>query len=246
MGAQNIYDDPGFFAGYAKLPRSQHGLPVVFEWPAFRRLLPPSLDGSRVLDLGCGTGALARELRKLGASAVIGVDLSERMLEQARARTPDQHIVFQRADLETFAPEPVSFDLVVSSLALHYIADFPALARRIAAGLRPGGRFVFSVEHPIFTAHGGSGWITGPNGEKLHWPVDRYRDEGKRTTSWIVDGVEKVHRTTETYVNGLIDAGLRLLRLEEPEAEPAALADHPEWRDERRRPPFLLLAAERG
>jgi SAM-dependent methyltransferase len=246
MGAQNIYDDPEFFAGYAKLPRSQHGLPVVFEWPAFRRLLPRSLQGLRVLDLGCGTGALARELRKLGAREVVGIDLSERMLAEARARTPDQHIVFQRADLETFAAETDGFDLVVSSLALHYLNDFLALARRTAAALRQGGRFVFSVEHPIFTAQGGGGWITGPNGEKLHWPVDRYRDEGKRETSWIVDGVEKYHRTTETYVNGLIDAGLRLLRLEEPEAEPVALAEHPEWRDERRRPPFLLLAAERA
>ena len=245
MGTQNIYDDPDFFAGYANLPRSRDGLAVVFEWPAFRRLLPPSLQGLRVLDLGCGTGALARELRNLGACEVIAVDLSERMLAEARTRTPDEQIIFRRADLETFAPEPDGFDLVVSSLALHYLADFAALARRTKAALRPGGRFVFSVEHPIFTAHGGSGWITGSNGEKLHWPVDRYRDEGKRKTNWIVDGVEKYHRTTETYVNGLMDAGLRLLRLEEPEAEPPALADHPEWRDERRRPPFLLLAAER-
>ena len=245
MAAQNVYDDPDFFAGYAKLPRSQHGLSVVFEWPAFQRLLPPSLQGARVLDLGCGTGALARELRKRGACAVVGVDLSERMLAVARERTPDPQIVFLRADLETFAAEPDSFDLVVSSLALHYLVDFPALARRIAAALRPGGRFVFSVEHPIFTAQGG-GWITGPGGEKLHWPVDHYRDEGKRSTNWIVDGVVKIHRTTETYVNGVIDAGLRLLRLEEPEAEPAALAAHPEWRDERRRPPFLLLAAQRS
>jgi len=246
MSAQNIYDDPDFFTGYAKLPRSQHGLPVVYEWPAFRRLLPASLQGLLVLDLGCGTGALARELRKLGAREVLGVDLSERMLAEARTRTPDAQIVFQRADLETFAPEPDSFDLVVSSLALHYIIDFPALARRVAAALRPGGRFVFSVEHPIFTAHGSGAWVTGPDGEKLHWPVDRYRDEGKRKTSWIVDGVEKYHRTIETYVNGLIDAPLRLLRLEEPHADAEALADHPEWCDESRRPPFLLLAAERG
>ena len=61
----------------------------------------------------------------------------------------------------------------------------------------------------------------------------------------FVDGVVKYHRTMETYVNGLLDAGLRLVRLEEPEGEGALLAVHPEWRDERRRPPFLLMAADR-
>jgi hypothetical protein len=46
-------------------------------------------------------------------------------------------------------------------------------------------------------------------------------------------------------VNGLLDAGLRLVRLEEPEADAALLAEKPEWLEERRRPPFMLLAAER-
>jgi hypothetical protein len=109
----------------------------------------------------------------------------------------------------------------------------------------PGGRFAFSVEHPIFTADGGSAWHTAPDGARLHWPVDRYREEGERRTTWFVDGVVKFHRTTETYVNTLLDAGLILARLEEPEAEQSAYAEHPEWRDERRRPPFLLLAADR-
>jgi hypothetical protein len=110
----------------------------------------------------------------------------------------------------------------------------------------PGaGRLAFSVEHPIFTANGTSDWFTGADGTRLHWPVDRYRDEGERRTKWFVDGVVKYHRSVESYVNALLDAGLILARLEEPEAELAALAEHPEWRDERRRPPFLLLAADR-
>ena len=66
-----------------------------------------------------------------------------------------------RASLEAFAAEPASFDLVVSSLALHYIADYAGLVRRIATWLVPGGRFAFSVEHPIFTAHGTSDWHKG-------------------------------------------------------------------------------------
>ena len=245
MVAQNIYDDPDFFAGYARLPRSEHGLAVVYEWAAFQRLLPASLADMRVLDLGCGLGYFAREARARGAREVLGVDLSERMLSEARRRTDDPAIVFVRASLEEFAADPASFDLVVSSLALHYIADYAGLVRRIAGWLVPGGRLTFSVEHPIFTAHGSSDWHKGPDGAALHWPVDRYREEGERRTRWFVDGVVKYHRTVETYVNGLLDAGFRLARLEEPETDPALLAQKPEWRHERRRPPFLLIAADK-
>jgi SAM-dependent methyltransferase len=245
MTAQNIYDDPDFFAGYSKLPRSERGLGIVYEWAAFQRLLPASLTDKRVLDLGCGLGYFAREARERGARQVIGVDLSERMLDEARRRTADTGIVYVRESLETFSSDPAAFDLVVSSLALHYIADYAGLARRIATWLAPGGRFAFSVEHPIFTAHGTSDWHKGVDGTVLHWPVDRYRDEGERRTRWFVDGVVKYHRTVETYVNALLDAELRLVRLEEPEADAALLAEKPEWLQERRRPPFLLLAADR-
>jgi SAM-dependent methyltransferase len=245
MGAQNIYDDPDFFAGYAQLPRSEHGLSAVFEWAAFQRLLPASLTDLRVLELGCGLGYFAREAWGRGAREVVGVDISERMLDEARRRTSDEGIIYVRSGLEEFETDGASFDLVVSSLALHYVADYPALVRRVATWLAPSGRFAFSVEHPIYTAHGSSDWHKSADGTALHWPVDRYRDEGERRTRWFVDGVVKYHRTVETYVNGLRDAGLRLVRLEEPEADAASLAEQPEWREERRRPPFLLLAADR-
>jgi len=245
MTAQNIYDDPDFFAGYAKLPRSEQGLGIVYEWPAFQRLLPASVTDMRVLDLGCGLGYLARELRARGCGPIIAIDLSERMLAEARERTNDAGIDYRRSSLEDFAAEPEAFDLVVSTLALHYIDDYPALVRRIARWLAPGGRLAFSVEHPIFTAAGATDWVRDATGAVQHWPVDRYRDEGERRTRWFVDGVVKYHRTVESYVNGLLDAGLRLVRLEEPEAEPALLAVKPEWQQDRRRPPFLLLAADR-
>jgi hypothetical protein len=131
-------------------------------------------------------------------------------------------------------------------LALHYIADYRLIVGRIARCLVPGGRLAFSVEHPIYTASGNAAWHHGPDGVPAHWPVDRYREEGERRTHWFVDGVVKYHRTIETYVNTLLDAGFILVRLEEPEADSQALlTEHPEWRDERRRPPFLLMAADR-
>ena len=245
MTAQNIYDDPVFFAGYAALPRSLLGLDAVFEWPSFRRLLPVSVTGLRVLDLGCGMGYMARDLRARGAASVLGVDLSERMLNEARRGGGDPAIAWLRADLASFAPPPASFDLIVSSLALHYIADYSALVKRAAIGLARGGRFVFSVEHPIFTANEPSDWHIGEDGTKAHWPVDRYQEQGERRTRWFTDGVVKYHRTVETYIAGLLAHGLTLTGIAEPVANPEQLADRPEWREEVRRPPFLLLAADR-
>jgi hypothetical protein len=60
--AQNIYDNPDFFAGYSHLPRQVHGLDGAPEWPAVRAMLPP-LTGKRVADLGCGFGGAARWMR---------------------------------------------------------------------------------------------------------------------------------------------------------------------------------------
>src|ERR1700712_4305544 len=97
MTTQNIYDNPDVFAGYAKLPRSERGLGIVYEWPAFQRLLPASLADRRVLDLGCGLGYFAREARARGAASVLGVDISDRMLADARARGADAEITYVRS-----------------------------------------------------------------------------------------------------------------------------------------------------
>ena len=59
MTAQNIYDDPDFFAGYAKLPRSEHGLGIVYEWPAFQRLLP-SLSQTSACSISVAVLAISR------------------------------------------------------------------------------------------------------------------------------------------------------------------------------------------
>ncbi|MGK9234880.1 class I SAM-dependent methyltransferase [Inquilinus limosus] len=244
-GPQNIYDDPVFFAGYAALRESESGLNAVLEQPALARLLPASLAGLRILDLGCGFGDFARAARARGAASVLAIDVSAKMLAEARRRTEDPAIRYEHAAIETLAVEKGAFDLTVSSLALHYVADYPAAVRKIAAALAPGGRFAFSVEHPICTALGGGQWHRDEAGTELHWPVDRYGEEGRRDTRWFVDGVVKYHRTVAGYVNGLIDAGLTLARLEEPEAEPAALQARPELALQRRRPPFLLLAADK-
>jgi SAM-dependent methyltransferase len=245
-GPQNIYDDPDFFAGYARLRQTGTGLNDVLEQPALWSMLPPSMAGLRVLDLGCGFGDFARKARRLGARAVVGVDVSAKMLERAAEQTHDTAIEYRHLSIEQLVGDDEPFDLVVSSLALHYVEDYGASVARVASLLVKGGRFAFSVEHPICTALASQQWVRDTEGRVLYWPVDGYRDEGERQTRWFVDRVVKYHRTVETYVMGLLRAGLTLRSLLEPEpVEESSAETIPGLALHRRRPPFLLLAADR-
>jgi 2-polyprenyl-3-methyl-5-hydroxy-6-metoxy-1,4-benzoquinol methylase len=242
---QNIYDDPAFFAGYSTLERFGSGWERAAERADFLGLLP-GVAGHRVLDLGCGAGQLARHLAVSGAADVVGVDISERMLALARAEWAHPRVRYQRGALETVEFPPARFDLVVSSLAFHYVEDYAGLMRRIAAWLAPGGALVYSTEHPIYTARlPGEGWVLDGAGHRTGWMIDRYADEGPREERWYVAGVRKVHRTLAALVNGLVDAGLVVDRLLEPVPGEPWLRDHPQAADERRRPVFLLVRARR-
>lgn len=242
---QNIYDDPTFFSAYSQMARSMGGLESAGEWPVFQTLLP-NLQDKRVLDLGCGYGWHCRYAREAGASSVVGVDLSEKMLARAREMDEDSAIVYHRAAIEEIDFPAQSFDVVLSSLAFHYVERFDLVAQKVHDLLVPGGAFVFSAEHPIFTAREGQDWYYGEKGERLHWPVDNYQQEGIRHSNWLADDVIKYHRTIESYVSSVLNAGFHLNRLAEPAPSPAALAEHPEWVDEVRRPIFLLIAATRA
>jgi ubiquinone/menaquinone biosynthesis C-methylase UbiE len=94
---QNVYDDPEFYVGYERLRRTGTGLNAILEQPALWTLLPASLEGMRVLDLGCGFGDFARKARSLGARAVVGIDVSKRMLARATELTQDTGISYRRA-----------------------------------------------------------------------------------------------------------------------------------------------------
>lgn len=240
---QNIYDTPEFFAGYSRLPRSVEGLAGAPEWLTLQTMLP-DMQGLRVVDLGCGFGWFCRWARAAGAASVSGLDVSANMLARARATTEDPAIHYERVDLETFALAESAFDLAYSSLALHYVENLRGLFEQVHRGLVPGGRFVFSVEHPIYTAPGRPGFSRDADG-RLAWPVNRYPEEGPRSTDWLAKGVIKQHRTLATYVNLLIAAGFTLTRLEEWCANAADAAAYPNWTGADERPQFLLIAAHR-
>ena len=239
---QNKYDDPAFFANYCQMARSIGGLEAAGEWPAFRTLLP-NLRDKNVLDLGCGFGWHCRYAREQQARSVVGVDLSEKMIARARASTNDSAIEYRQLAIEDIDFPAEEFDVVISSLALHYVERFAMVCQKVHQCLVQEGIFVLSVEHPVFTALSEQDWCYGQHGERLHWPVDHYQDEGPRQTRFLGHDVLKYHRTVATYLNALIDAGFAMMKLSEPQPTPAMLDKHPEMRDETRRPLFLLIAA---
>ena len=142
MADQNVYDDPVFFANYKKLRASEGSANACVEQPAMFSLCPPAA-GLSVLDLGCGSGETCRAFAEMGAARVVGLDLSENMLADARRQTQAQNVSYVQMSMSDLSPLHDTFDLVVSSLAVHYVADFARFAREVYGLLNPGGVFVF-------------------------------------------------------------------------------------------------------
>jgi ubiquinone/menaquinone biosynthesis C-methylase UbiE len=240
---QNVYDNPDFFAGYSRMERFGAGWTRALEQPMFLDLLPDP-NGLRVLDLGCGLGQLSYHLARAGASEVVAIDISSTMLEQARRERSHPRINYRVQAIEDVQFEPRCFDLIVSSLALHYVADYRGLVKRMATWLAPGGVLVYSTEHPTYTARlPGDGWIVDGRGQRVGWQIDNYFEEGFREERWFVEGVRKYHRTLATLLDGLLEAGFRIERVIEPAPGMERLEQRPNEREELRRPMFLLVCA---
>ncbi|MDL2265195.1 class I SAM-dependent methyltransferase [Parabacteroides sp. OttesenSCG-928-G07] len=241
---ENKYDDSAFFEQYEKMNRSQKGLAGAGEWHVLRGMLP-DFTGKDILDLGCGFGWHCRYAIENGAKSVVGVDISEKMLEKARKINNLKGIEYVKKALEDVDYPAGQFDIVLSSLTFHYIESFETISRNVYTWLKPKGYFLFSVEHPVFTAFGNQDWIYGEAGEKRHWPVDNYFKEGKREALFLGEKLTKYHRTLTSYINTLLKQGFKINEIIEPEPSEEMLAEYPEMEEELRRPMMLIISAER-
>lgn len=238
---ENKYDNDIFFEKYGQMNRSQNGLDGAGEWKELEKLLP-DFKNKRVLDLGCGYGWHCIYAAENQASFVTGTDISSKMLQVARSKTDFDCVRYECRAMEELEYDKESFDVILSSLAFHYIRDFEPLAANIYDWLAPGGSFVFSVEHPVFTAYGTQDWYYDEKGEILHFPVDNYYYEGKRDAVFLGEHVVKYHRTLTTYVNTLLNCGFTLRHIVEPKP-PEEMLGLPGMKDEMRRPMMLLVSA---
>ena len=199
----------GAFLGDADLVWGPEGLRE-----ADAGLLGP-VAGLDVLEVGCGSGSGARWLTAVGARAV-GLDVSGGMLAQARpaeARCGLSAALVQ-ADAGALPFATGSFDLACSAYgALPFVADLVAVHREVGRVLRPGGRWVFSVTHPVrwaFPDDPGESGLTARTSYFDRRPYVEIDDDGQATY------VEH-HRTLGDHVRALRAAGLRLHDLVEPE-----------------------------
>lgn len=241
---KNEYDNPAFFEAYSQMDRSKKGLEGAGEWHELKKLLP-DFSGKTVLDLGCGYGWHCRYAVDQGAEKVIGIDLSENMINKAKEMTTSPKITYQLMGMEEIEGLNEYFDIIISSLALHYVRSFDDIAKKVNQCLNPHGDFIFSAEHPTFTAQGAEDWIYDQNGQPIYWPVDRYFDESIRETTFLGETVMKYHKTLTTYLDGLLTNGFRITRVVEPMPAPEMLEASADMRNELRRPMMLLVSAQK-
>jgi ubiquinone/menaquinone biosynthesis C-methylase UbiE len=240
---QNIYNDKKFFDKYSQMKRSVKGLEGAGEWKTLQKMLP-DFSNKRVLDLGCGFGWHCQYAIEHGATSVIGVDISDKMLEVAKQKTSNK-IEYISQSLEDIDFPAESFDVVISSLTFHYLQSFDDIAKKVFKWLVNEGDFVFSVEHPVFTANGSQDWYYDSEGNILHFPVDNYFFEGKRTANFLGEEVIKYHKTLTTYLNGLIKSGFEIAGIVEPQPSDNMLKSSEGMKDELRRPMMLIISAVR-
>lgn len=187
------------------------------------RLLP-QLQGARILVLGCGAGADLTYAAK-GGAAVTGLDISSAQLALARARLEIAGVSgeLRQRDLNNLAPDefaPETFDIAIANYSLQYITALDDLFAKVTKALRPGGSFVFSLDHPILLAT----YETRPKRDAFlrRKTFERFDYLDERTLYWSFHTPSgpvpaySYHRTVSSLVNCVCGAGLRIQRLLEP------------------------------
>jgi SAM-dependent methyltransferase len=194
------------------------------------RLLPP-LEGIRAFEIGFGSGHGLKYLAERGAAELWGIDISATQLALAteflRELGVEAHL-FQ-SPMEEDPGLPVgTFDLVFGIYSIGWSADLPRTLRLVSSYLKPGGVFLFSWEHPMYSCLGHA------NGRIV---IDRpYHDEEPfEKADWLGAGppVFMMPRTVSTYLNEIVAAGMTIERIVEPPVDPAKVqekhADPDRW-----------------
>ena len=196
-----------------------------------------------VLDVGTGEGQVARVAVEAGARRVVGVDPVWAQLAAARDKRGGPS--YARAVAGALPFLGGAFDAVVACLVFEHIDDADGALAEVGRVLRPGGRFLFFLNHPLLQAPG-SGWIDDHILDEQYWRIGPYLVEDSS-----LEEVEKgvfvpfVHRPLSRYVNAMAAAGLVIRRMEEPPPPPGFLARAAEYREAATIPRLLLLRAEK-
>ena len=237
-----FYDDEAVFATYMSRREKRIDSPnETLEKPVFDELVG-SLMGLRILDLGCGSAGFGLEALQKGCQSYLGLDGSHKMIEAAKEKLAGTLGKVVCEPIETWSYPSEQFDLVTSRLALHYIAEIEPVFAKIYQVLVSGGRFIFSVEHPVITSCDRSGQTQTL---RQDWIVDDYFETGPRQTHWMGGDVIKYHRTIEDYFMALRAAGFVVEALRESRPQRARFHDEATFERRKRIPLMLFFSAYR-
>ena len=201
----------------------------------------------RVLDVGTGEGQLARAIAAAHDGFVAGFDPTVSQIEVASERGGD--VVYGLSGADALPVASASFDAVVVCLVFEHVDALDDSLAEVARVLAPGGRFVFFLNHPLLQTPE-SGIIVDHMIEppETYWRIGPYLPEAVTVEEVQKDvRVRFVHRPLSRYLNGLIDAGLRLERMLEPAPPPGFIAKAGEYEHEvvQTTPRLLALVARK-
>lgn len=237
-----FYDDAAIFDTYMAKRNHTDNANDTLEKPVILELAG-DLTNRRILDLGCGDATFGREALNKGCETYVGIDGSLNMVAAAQQNLAGTIGKVLLANIEEWDYPSNAFDLVVSRLAFHYIKDIEAVFNQIHEAIIPGGRLLFSVEHPVITSCDRA-WQG--NGLRQEWTVDNYFNTGQRITSWMGGQVVKYHRTIEDYFVGLQRAGFVVETIREATPQRERFEQEAAFQRRQRIPLFLIMAGHKS
>jgi ubiquinone/menaquinone biosynthesis C-methylase UbiE len=223
-----------------------------YEKPAIRSELP-SLNGLDVISIGCGSGVDTKWLADNGAKSVVGIDISEGLLNIAKRNY--QELGFQEMDMEHLDFPSESFDLAYSSLAIHYVDDWTQSLKEAHRILKPNGKYIFSCGHPIDTA---VEYIVKDNIKYalLGRKVNQLTDERTTYGDYLVaqgNGVKPVtgtlaaaevtvfHRTFAKMIEEIVASGFTIEKVVEPQPTKGMKRVNPNQYERLKRIPSFMI-----
>jgi SAM-dependent methyltransferase len=233
-----FYDNPEVRSQYFAHRDRPDNPNDTLERPIFLELAG-NLAGLDILDLGCGDAAFGRGALAQGAQSYKGIEASQSMVELAHQTLAGTSGEIYHEKIELWRSQGQQVDLVTSRLALHYVEDLKPVFQEIYQVLRPDGRLILSVEHPVIT----SNFENLATGRRTSWLVDYYFDSGARVHQWLGHTVTKYHRTLEEYFDLVSHTGFALERIRESSPQKEHFLNEHEYYRRLRIPMFLFIAA---
>jgi ubiquinone/menaquinone biosynthesis C-methylase UbiE len=237
----SAYDQKEFIESFMNRRQRKESPNNAMEKPVLLELLG-DVRNKKVMDLGCGDGGFGSDLLQLGVIHYTGVDGSTNMIKYAQENLMSDKADFILSNLEDLQTDDNEYDLILSRMVLHYIAELDPLMQKVYTALKPGGKFVFSVMHPVITAT--FDHFSGKE-KRNHWIVDNYFETGRRVEAWMDHSVVKYHRTIEGYISLALAAGFKISNLKEAEPRKEYFLEEKEYRRRTKIPLFLILELEK-